>query len=66
MVAWPSKASPSVQLPVVVALPAGDHVQVTATGEAVDTAVIDAPLTLEAGVAYEVAATGLLATSPRR
>jgi hypothetical protein len=45
-----------------VALPAGDHqVQVAATGEAVDTAVIDATLTLEAGVAYEVAATGQLA-----
>lgn len=45
-----------------VALPAGDHqVQVAATGEAADTAVIDATLTLEAGVAYEVAATGLLA-----
>ena len=45
-----------------VALPAGDHqVQVVASGEAVDTAVIDATLTLDAGVAYEVAATGLLA-----
>lgn len=45
-----------------VALPAGDHnVQVTATGEAPDTAVIDADLTLDAGVAYQVAATGVLA-----
>jgi hypothetical protein len=45
-----------------VAVPAGDHqVQVTATGAAIDTAVIDAMVTLEAGAAYEVAATGLLA-----
>jgi hypothetical protein len=45
-----------------VALPAGDHqVQVTATGEAPETAVIDAELTLDAGVAYEVAAIGVLA-----
>ncbi len=44
-----------------VALPAGDHqVQVAAAGEAVDTAVIDATLTLDPGVAYHVAATGLL------
>jgi hypothetical protein len=45
-----------------VALPAGDHqVQVTAADAAIDTAVIDATLTLEEGAAYEVAATGLLA-----
>ena len=45
-----------------VAVPAGDHqVQVTATGEAMDTAVIDATVTLEPGAAYQVAATGLLA-----
>ena len=45
-----------------VALPAGEHqVQVTAADAAIDTAVIDAMLTLEAGAAYEVAATGLLA-----
>lgn len=45
-----------------VALPAGEHqVQVTAADAAIDTAVIDATLDLEAGAAYEVAATGLLA-----
>lgn len=45
-----------------VALPAGDHqVQVTAADAAPDTAVIDATLTLEAGMAYQVAATGFLA-----
>lgn len=45
-----------------VALPAGEHqVQVTAAGAGVETAVIDAEVTLEAGAAYEVAATGLLA-----
>lgn len=45
-----------------VALPAGEHqVQVTAADAAIDTAVIDATLTLEGGAAYEVAATGLLA-----
>lgn len=45
-----------------VALPAGEHqVQVTAADAAIDTAVIDATLTLEEGAAYEVAATGLLA-----
>lgn len=45
-----------------VALPAGDHqVQVTATGAALETAVIDAEVSLEEGAAYEVAATGLLA-----
>ncbi len=45
-----------------VALPAGEHqVQVTATGAAIDTAVIDATLTLEAGKAYQVAATGFVA-----
>ncbi|GIW04345.1 MAG: cell wall anchor [Thermomicrobiales bacterium] len=45
-----------------VALPAGEHqIQVTATGGQPDHAVIDAKVTLEAGAAYEVAATGLLA-----
>jgi hypothetical protein len=45
-----------------VALPAGEHqVQVTATGGAPEDAVIDAPVILEAGAAYEVAAVGLLA-----
>ncbi len=45
-----------------VALAAGEHqVQVTATGGQPDQAVIDAKVTLEAGAAYEVAATGLLA-----
>jgi hypothetical protein len=45
-----------------VALPAGDHqVQVAATGEPANTAVIDATVTLEAGMAYQVAATGTLA-----
>jgi hypothetical protein len=45
-----------------VALPAGEHtVQVTAAGAALDTAVIDADVTLDAGAAYEIAATGLLA-----
>lgn len=45
-----------------VALPAGEHqVQVTATGEAADTAVIDATLELEEGKAYQVAATGFVA-----
>jgi hypothetical protein len=45
-----------------VALPAGEHqVQVTASGAAVDTAVIDATLDLEAGMAYQVAATGFVA-----
>lgn len=44
-----------------VALPAGDHqVQVTAAGQAPETAVIDASVTLDAGVAYQVAATGYL------
>ncbi len=44
-----------------VPVPAGDHqVQVTATGAAPDTAVIDATLTLEAGTGYHVAATGML------
>ncbi len=46
-----------------VPVPAGEHqIQVTATGTAPDTAVIDATVTLEPGVAYQVAATGLLAT----
>jgi hypothetical protein len=45
-----------------VALPAGEHrVQVTATGTPADAAVIDATLTLESGMAYQVAATGLVA-----
>lgn len=44
-----------------VPVPAGDHqVQVTAAGEPIDTAVIDATLTLDEGAAHEVAATGLL------
>ncbi len=43
-------------------VPAGDHqIQVTASGQAPDTAVIDATVTLESGMAYQVAATGLLA-----
>lgn len=45
-----------------IALPAGEHrVQVTATGTAADAAVIDATLNLEAGMAYQVAATGFVA-----
>jgi hypothetical protein len=45
-----------------VALPAGDHqIQVTAAGSEIETAVIDADVTLEEGAAYEVAATGPLA-----
>jgi hypothetical protein len=45
-----------------VAVPAGEHqVQVTAAGAELETAVIDANVTLEEGAAYEVAATGLLA-----
>src|SRR5215203_5312393 len=45
-----------------VAVPAGEHqVQVVPTGEDVSSAVIDATVTLEAGAAYQVAATGLLA-----
>lgn len=45
-----------------VAVPAGEHqVQVTAAGEAPDTAVIDAMVTLDEGTAYQIAATGLLA-----
>jgi hypothetical protein len=45
-----------------VPVPAGEHqIQVTATGAEIDTAVIDATVTLEPGVAYQVAATGLLA-----
>ena len=45
-----------------VALPAGEHqVQVTAAGAEIETAVIDADVTLEEGAAYEVAAIGLLA-----
>jgi hypothetical protein len=45
-----------------VALPAGEHrIQVTATGTDAAAAVIDAAVTVEAGTAYEVAATGLLA-----
>ena len=44
------------------AVPAGEHrVQVTATGQAPDSAVIDASVVVEAGVAYQVAATGFLA-----
>ena len=45
-----------------VAMPAGEHqIQVTAVGAELETAVIDADVTLEEGAAYEVAATGLLA-----
>jgi hypothetical protein len=45
-----------------VVVPAGEHqVQVTAAGAELETAVIDADVTLEEGAAYEVAATGLLA-----
>ena len=45
-----------------VALPAGDHrLQVTAAGAPVEEADIDQTLTLEAGVAYEVAAVGEVA-----
>ena len=45
-----------------VAVPAGEHnVQVTAVGTEIETAVIDADVTLEEGAAYEVAAIGLLA-----
>ena len=44
------------------ALPAGEYqVQVTATGEPIETAVIDATLLLEEGTAYQVAATGFVA-----
>lgn len=43
------------------ALPAGDyHVQVTATGDMPENAVIDTELTIEAGNAYHVAAVGTL------
>jgi hypothetical protein len=45
-----------------VAVPAGEHqVQVTPAGEAVDAAVIDAMVTVDAGAAYHIAATGLVA-----
>jgi hypothetical protein len=45
-----------------VALPAGEHqIQVTAAGAEIETAVIDADVTLDDGAAYEVAAIGLLA-----
>jgi hypothetical protein len=45
-----------------VPVPAGDHqVQVTPAGEAADAAVIDAPVTVEAGMAYHIAATGTVA-----
>lgn len=45
-----------------VALPAGEHqVTVTPHGMGADAAVIDAAVTLEAGAAYEIAATGLVA-----
>jgi Domain of unknown function (DUF4397) len=44
-------------------VPAGDHtVQVTATGDPAAVAIPDTTLSLEAGMAYEVAATGLLAS----
>ena len=43
------------------ALPAGEYrVQVTPAGQGADTAVIDATLTLDEGMAYHVAATGTL------
>jgi hypothetical protein len=43
-------------------IPAGEHqVQVTAAGAALDTAVIDATVTVEAGMGYQIAATGHLA-----
>ena len=45
-----------------IALPAGEHrVQVTPTGEMADISVIDATVTLDSGMAYQVAATGFLA-----
>lgn len=45
-----------------VAVPAGDHqVQVTPAGEVASAAVIDVTVTLDAGAAYQVAATGLVA-----
>lgn len=45
-----------------VAVPAGEYqVQVTPAGAAIGDAVIDATVTLEAGAAYHVAATGLVA-----
>jgi hypothetical protein len=44
-------------------LPAGEHqIQITAAGGDVESAVIDADADLTAGEAYEIAATGLLAT----
>ncbi len=44
-----------------VAVPAGEHqVQVAAAGEDVETSVIDATVTVEAGAAYHIAATGML------
>jgi len=46
-----------------VAVPAGDHqVQVVPAGEDASSAVIDAPVTLEGGAGYLVAATGLVAS----
>jgi hypothetical protein len=46
-----------------VAVPAGDHtVQVTPAGAEPSAAVINATVTLEAGAAYEIAATGLVAS----
>lgn len=45
-----------------VPVPGGEHrIQVTATGEPIDTAVIDATVTVDAGVAYHISAIGLLA-----
>ena len=45
-----------------VAVPAGDHqVQVTAAGASLDTAVIDATVTVDAGMGYQIAATGFVA-----
>lgn len=44
-----------------VALPAGEHqIQVTADGAELETAVIDAMVTIEEGAAYHIAASGLL------
>ncbi len=45
-----------------IALPAGDYqIQVTPAGQGVETAVIDATVTVDAGMGYHIAATGTLA-----
>jgi hypothetical protein len=45
-----------------VALPAGDYqIQVTPTGQGAESAVIDATVSVEAGVSYHIAATGTVA-----